>query len=83
MTAANATHVAWAGAALAARYSVAVKDGSAAGARWRVVCDQCATDNDTPVRVAGGIPEGALVQVTGYGVGGRASPPSKPFKRST
>ena len=83
VTAANATHVAWAGAALAARYSVAVKDGSAAGARWRVVCDQCATDNDTPVRVAGGIPVAALVQVTGYGVGGRASPPSKPFKRST
>lgn len=77
ITAANATHVAWAGAALAANYSVAVR-AAGSGGPWQLVCDRCASDNDTPLRIGGGgIAAGSSVQVTGYGLTGRASPASK------
>ena len=59
-TAANATHVSWAGAPLAANYSVAL-DG-------RLVCDRCATDRQTPLRIVGGQGRRPIV-VTGYGSG--------------
>jgi hypothetical protein len=75
VTAVNSTHVNWRGAALAANYSVSIK-GSAVGASWRLVCDRCATDNGTPLKIAGGIAAGSSVQVRGYGVTGLASPPS-------
>lgn len=77
ITLVNATHVAWAGAALAANYSVALQLSSSSSSSWRLVCDKCATDNTTPLRIAGGIPTGASVKVIGYGATGLPSPPSK------
>ena len=62
----------YAGAPLAANYSVAL-DG-------RVVCDRCATDRQTPLRIAGGVKAGASIVVTGYGVDGRAGPPSEAWR---
>ena len=75
VTAANATHVSWAGAPLAANYSVAL-DG-------RVVCDRCATDRQTPLRIDGGVKAGESIVVTGYGVDGRAGPPSEVWQMRT
>lgn len=82
VTAVNETHVAWAGAALAAKYSVMLR-APTAGSRWRLVCNRCASDNDTPLKVEGGIPAGSLIRVVGYGVTGLAGPPSKVWPMAT
>jgi hypothetical protein len=74
VTAVSATHVSWAGAAMAANYSVEL---SLDGGDWRVVCNRCATDNETPFAVRGGVAAGSSVRVTGFGVMGLASPMSK------
>ena len=74
VTAVNATHVAWAGAPMAVNYSVELRAPSP-GASWRLACDRCATDNETPIRLD--VPAGSSVRVTGYGQTGLPSVPSK------
>jgi len=68
--------VAWRGSAGAVKYSIERKDNDSGA--WQVVCDQCATDADTPwvdPKPAPGI-FGAKYRVTAYNADGKASEPS-------
>ncbi len=68
--------IAWRGSAGALKYSIERKDNDAAP--WKVVCDRCATDSDTPwidPKPAAGI-FGAKYRVTAYNADGKPSAPS-------
>ena len=69
---AGAGTVSWQGAALAGNYSV--DTSAAAGGPWTTVCASCATDNQTPWRVPGGLSAGTWVRVQGVGTQGARGP---------
>lgn len=68
--------IAWRGSAGAVKYTIERKDSDSTP--WQVICDQCATDADTPwidPKPATGI-FGAKYRVTAYNADGKASKPS-------
>lgn len=68
--------VTWQGAALAVNYTV--DTGASAGGPWTTVCAGCATDNQTPWRVPGGLAAGTWVRVQAVGAQGARGPYSAP-----
>ena len=68
--------IAWRGSAGAVSYTVERKDSNSAP--WKVICDKCATDADTPwidPKPARGMSD-AKYRVTAYNADGKASAPS-------
>ena len=68
----------WRGTAIAASYSIERSTVSANGP-WTIICNQCATDNDTPW-VDTTLASGSLwYRVTAYNLSGVAGSPSSPY----
>ncbi len=69
----------WQGTAVAASYTIERSTVSASGP-WTIICNQCATDNNTPW-VDTTIPSGSLwYRVTAYNLSGVAGSPSSPYQ---
>lgn len=80
ITSISGNRIAWRGAALAVAYSVERSTSGASGP-WIVICNKCATDNDTPW-LDSSVPTGNVwYRVRGYNQTGAAGPYSPVYQK--
>jgi hypothetical protein len=76
ITSIQGNKIAWQGTALASKYTV---ERSTDGNSWTIVCDQCATDKDTPWTEQSMPSRNVSYRVKGYNLSGVAGPYSPIF----